>query len=181
MVLVMMLAGMFAIPAPGADDPPPITRKDLQDSSNNLKQIGLAIINSADSNRGLMPTDITDKDGKALLSWRVAILPQLGEQKLYDQFHQDEPWDSPHNRALLKQIPKVFTPAEEDSSKVRAVGMTSMLRPVGPGTLFDPAVEEFTVFEIPTAGAAVRQILGRPGEIWGAESATDKLIVIRLD
>jgi virginiamycin B lyase len=25
----------------------------------------------------------------------------------------------------------------------------------------------------------VRQILGRPGEIWGAESATDKLVVIR--
>jgi virginiamycin B lyase len=47
--------------------------------------------------------------------------------------------------------------------------------------LFDPATEEFTVFEIPSAEAAVRQILGRPGEIWGAESATDKLIVIRTD
>ncbi|HJS29574.1 MAG TPA: hypothetical protein VJ768_08125, partial [Anaerolineales bacterium] len=47
--------------------------------------------------------------------------------------------------------------------------------------LFDSATEEFTVFEIPSAEAAVRQILGRPGEIWGAESATDKLIVIRID
>lgn len=44
---------------------------------------------------------------------------------------------------------------------------------------FDPAQETFQLFPIPTDGAAVRQILGRQGEIWGAESATDKLIVIR--
>jgi virginiamycin B lyase len=44
---------------------------------------------------------------------------------------------------------------------------------------FDPATEGFTVFELPSSGAAVRQILGRPGEIWGAESAVDKLVVIR--
>ena len=39
------------------------------------------------------------------------------------------------------------------------------------GTLHGPA--------LPTAGAAVRQLLGREGEVWGAESATDKLIVFR--
>ena len=44
---------------------------------------------------------------------------------------------------------------------------------------FDPTLELFTVFELPSPNAAVRQLLGRPGEIWGAESATDKLVVIR--
>ena len=44
---------------------------------------------------------------------------------------------------------------------------------------FDPTSETFTVLELPSPGAAVRQILGRPGEIWGAESAVDKLVVIR--
>ena len=44
---------------------------------------------------------------------------------------------------------------------------------------FDPTSEEFTVFELTSPNASVRQILGRPGEIWGAESAVDKLIVIR--
>lgn len=44
---------------------------------------------------------------------------------------------------------------------------------------FDPAKETFEVIPIPSAGAAVRQMLGRPGEIWGAESGTDKLIVLR--
>jgi virginiamycin B lyase len=44
---------------------------------------------------------------------------------------------------------------------------------------FDPIVEQFTLYELPTPNAAVRQILGRPGEVWGAESGTDKLVVIR--
>jgi virginiamycin B lyase len=46
---------------------------------------------------------------------------------------------------------------------------------------FDPAAETFTTFELPSPGAAVRQILGRPGEIWGAESAVDKIVVIRTE
>ena len=45
---------------------------------------------------------------------------------------------------------------------------------------FDPNTEAFTVFELPSPNAAVRQILGRPGEIWGAESGADKLVVIRI-
>jgi virginiamycin B lyase len=44
---------------------------------------------------------------------------------------------------------------------------------------FDPASETFTAFELPSPEAAVRQILGRPGEIWGAESAVDKIVLIR--
>ena len=45
---------------------------------------------------------------------------------------------------------------------------------------FDPASETFTTFKLPSPEAAVRQILGRPGEIWGAESAVDKIVVIRI-
>lgn len=44
---------------------------------------------------------------------------------------------------------------------------------------FDPTGETFEVFALPSPGANVRQILGRPGEVWGAESGTDKLVVIR--
>ncbi len=45
---------------------------------------------------------------------------------------------------------------------------------------FDPASESFEVFILPSSPANVRQILGRPGEVWGAESGTDKLVVIRI-
>jgi hypothetical protein len=57
---------------------------------------------------GQMPG--TFRAGRALLSWRVAILPFLGENELYNQFHLNESWDSPHNLKLLKKMPKVFAP-----------------------------------------------------------------------
>ncbi len=44
---------------------------------------------------------------------------------------------------------------------------------------FNPVTQLFTTFVIPSANASVRQLLGRPGEVWGAESGTDKLVVIR--
>jgi virginiamycin B lyase len=44
---------------------------------------------------------------------------------------------------------------------------------------FDPGTETFTTFELPSERGEVRQILGRPGEVWGAESAADQLVVIR--
>jgi virginiamycin B lyase len=43
---------------------------------------------------------------------------------------------------------------------------------------FDPRTSRFTRFRLPSAGADVRQILGRRGEVWGAESGTDKLVVV---
>jgi len=43
---------------------------------------------------------------------------------------------------------------------------------------FDPTNASFTQVPLPSEDAAVRQILGRPGEVWGAESGTDKLVVV---
>ena len=54
------------------------------------------------------PAASHDKNGKPLLCWRVHILPYLGEEKLYKEFHLDEPWDSPHNKKLLSQMPKIY-------------------------------------------------------------------------
>ncbi len=44
---------------------------------------------------------------------------------------------------------------------------------------FDPATEKFESFPSNKRSAAVRQMLGRPGEAWGAESGTDRLVVVR--
>jgi virginiamycin B lyase len=44
---------------------------------------------------------------------------------------------------------------------------------------FDPATEKFDSFPSDKRGASVRQMLGRPGEAWGAESGTDRLVVVR--
>jgi virginiamycin B lyase len=44
---------------------------------------------------------------------------------------------------------------------------------------FDPRTQRFTQVRLPSAGANVRQLLGRRGELWGAESGVDKLVVVR--
>jgi RNA polymerase sigma factor (sigma-70 family) len=78
--------------------------------ANSLKQLALAMHNYHDQNKNLPPDAIYGKGGKALLSWRVAILPYLEQEALYKQFKLDEPWDSPHNKKLLAKMPKVFAP-----------------------------------------------------------------------
>lgn len=52
-----------------------------------------------------LPRNAQAADGKPLMSWRVELLPYLGYQAQYDQLRKDEPWDSPHNAAILKQVP----------------------------------------------------------------------------
>jgi virginiamycin B lyase len=44
---------------------------------------------------------------------------------------------------------------------------------------FDPPTKAFTSYPLPSKPSNVRQILGRPGEVWGAESAADALVRIR--
>ncbi len=77
-------------------------------SSNNLKQLGLAMHNYADTYNGMPDPAIRDADGKPLLSWRVAVLPFVEGAALYKQFRLDEPWDSEHNLALVEKMPAVF-------------------------------------------------------------------------
>lgn len=78
-------------------------------SKQALTDIGKALQQwSAEHGDAGLPGDSVSPDGEPLLSWRVHILPQLGEKELYDQFHLDEPWDSPHNKRLVDKIPKVY-------------------------------------------------------------------------
>jgi len=44
---------------------------------------------------------------------------------------------------------------------------------------FDPETEKFDVFPSDRRNANVRQILGRPGEVWAPESGADRLVVYR--
>lgn len=61
---------------------------------------------------------------------------------------------------------------EQDAVWVSDFGANALVR-------FDPASEAFEVLPLPSSPANVRQILGRPGEVWGAESGVDKLVVVR--
>jgi hypothetical protein len=107
-------------------------------AQNNLKQIGLGLHNYistynqpviyATGAKG-MPLK-NDKD-KPLLSWRVALLPYLGQEALYKQFKLDEPWDSASNKKLIEKMPKIY----ESVTKPGKAGYTHVQMVVGPGAM----------------------------------------------
>lgn len=86
----------------------PPTKAQLQKSANNLKQIALAMHNYHDTFGHLPQAAICDKNGKPLLSWRVAILPFIEQDHVYKKFKLDEPWDSPSNKKLLSLMPATY-------------------------------------------------------------------------
>ncbi len=70
--------------------------------------------------------------------------------------------------------PRVYAVYVDDQDMVWASewNHNAMLR-------FDPRTEKFDVLTMPRAGASIRQILGRPGEVWLAESGNETISVIR--
>jgi prepilin-type processing-associated H-X9-DG protein len=118
----------------------------------HLKRIGVAFHEYHDAHEHFPAPWLAGRDGKALLSWRVALLPHLGYKSLYDKFQLDEPWDSPHNRALLAEMPAEFACPQGPG---RWAGQTGYLVVVGPIT--EPGNVN-TPFE-PTRGVEIREIL----------------------
>jgi RNA polymerase sigma factor (sigma-70 family) len=104
-------------------------------SQNNLKQIGLAMHNYHDTFGRFPPQALTDKDGKPLLSWRVAILPFIEQDNLYRGFKLDEPWDSEHNKKLLGRMPQIYAPV---NAKTKEKYETFYQAFAGKGTVFEP-------------------------------------------
>ena len=106
-------------------------------STNNLKQIALAMHNYHSAHQAFPPAYLADKEGKPLLSWRVAILPYIGDPGLYEQFRLDQPWDSDHNKKLLAKMPQVFL--SPGSRHAQAQGKTSYMTGRGETTVFTGA------------------------------------------
>jgi hypothetical protein len=134
----------------------------LNESSNkgdveaNLIKIGIALGEYQEKNGHYPGPAILSKDGKPLLSWRVALLPFLGEKDLYNEFHLDEAWDSLHNKELIERMPKVFAhPAADDDSKE-----TFFRGVIGKGAFFDPEVKEgVTPAAIPDGSATTLAVV----------------------
>jgi hypothetical protein len=126
-------------PVVAADNPEDedllVQARNRMTSSNNLKLIGVAYHNMEAANAELPPPAIcSKKDGKPLLSWRVAMLPYLEQENLYRQFKLDEPWDSEHNKKLLPLMPRVYLVPRVGSQEP---GMTHYQAFVGPGAAWE--------------------------------------------
>jgi hypothetical protein len=142
LVLVAALFVLLPPISPAADEPEPRGKwprtkpADRDRSRNNLRQIVIAFHNFNDVYGGLPAAAIVDKAGKPLLSWRVAILPYIEEDKLYKEFRLNEPWDSKHNKKLLAKMPKIYAPTV--SEKPAKADHTYYQVFTGPDTPFNP-------------------------------------------
>ena len=139
------------------------TDAQAEHSRQNLTRSGAALDTALAANGSYPATASYDPQGKPLLSWRVHLLPHLGQQALYEEFHLDEPWDSEHNKKLIVRIPAVYrTPGQVFDGK------TMYLLATGAGTVFDgpdgPKAETITDGKDSTI-LAVEVFDGR-GEEW---------------
>lgn len=106
----------------------------LRDKSRNLRQIGGALLEYQKKHGSFPPSAAQptsfDANGRPYLSWRVHLLPFLGQQKLFEKFRLNEPWDSAHNKPLLAEMPAVYKPSADPTR-------TQLLAVVGKGTAYE--------------------------------------------
>jgi prepilin-type processing-associated H-X9-DG protein len=125
-------------------------------SVHRLKMLCLGMHNYHDTYKSFPAAWSTDASGKPLLSWRVQILPFVEQNKLYEQFHLDEPWDSEHNRKLIEKMPEVFgCPA---SKHPQEKGLSTYRVMSGEGTVF-PGHEGIPIKEIKDGTSNTIQIV----------------------
>jgi hypothetical protein len=89
-----------------------------------------------DAKGQLPPAVVHGPYGQPLHSWRVLLLPYIDGQDLYQQFHLDEPWDSPHNIALLPKMPATYAAPGSKASKVPPYHTVCHVF-IGKGTAFE--------------------------------------------
>lgn len=131
-------APTVAEPAPPAEvtpakaEPSPAAGKDQQarkEARQRLLKVALAI-HEFEAAHGSLPA------GTGGLSWRVQLLPYLGEQELYGRFNRTEAWDSPTNKPLVEKMPPVFAsagkPAPPGQTYLRSFAGESAIIPAPP-------------------------------------------------
>jgi prepilin-type processing-associated H-X9-DG protein len=139
LIVVICLLGIavIALMLPAAGAPREAGRR--FQCRNNLLQIGMAMRNYQQEYRCFPPAFILDESGRPKHSWRVLILPFLGEDSLYKQYELDEPWNGPHNKALAARMPEIYRcpTYAHDLGGEAVTSLTSYAMIVGPHAISD--------------------------------------------
>jgi hypothetical protein len=94
-------------------------------------QISLAVLMYENVNGSFPPAYIADKNGKPMHSWRVLILPYIGQASLYKAYNFAEPWDGPTNKKLLSSRSPIFACPADPTANAPGATQTSYLAVVG--------------------------------------------------
>ena len=177
LIVLLIVGGVFALALPCLAGMLLPAIKSVQQTThrlqcmNNLRSIGLGMMSYESSRGHLPPAHTTDKQGRPLLSWRVMLLPYLDQQNLYKRFHLDEPWDSPHNLPLAREMPPFYRcPARPEMQP----GYTPYMVIVGPHTAF-PGKEGIHLTEISDGQSKTILVVETqgPGVSWTAPQDLD--------
>jgi len=122
-------------PSPATQIKPKLSEPEAQKEADaRLKRLVLGFWEYWEEHKTFPPAALVNKNGKALLSWRVLLLPYLREEILFREFKLTEPWDSPHNHKLLSKVPAVFQPTWGDDAQASGTPWQVF---TGPKTLFE--------------------------------------------
>lgn len=122
---------------------------------DKLRDIMIALHNYYDANKMFPDIGPLKDKGNPGLSWRVHILPYVGEAALYEKFKLDEPWDSEHNKQLIPLLPEVFVVKGGETAK----GKTRIVMPRGRDFFAKPFVRNQAAKPTEKIGRQFREIL----------------------
>lgn len=111
-----------------------LTGSQFESVEDQLRQLTLALFNHHSAFKSLPGPEGSSEHVGSGLSWRVRLLPFLGHQDLYREFHLKEPWDSPHNRQLIAKMPIIFLTL--GSQHRRSSGLSTYRLSAGEGRFF---------------------------------------------
>jgi hypothetical protein len=110
---------------------------EASETASKLRELGVKLDQHRVKHESF-PGDSYDATGKPLLSWRVHLLPLLNRADLHKKFKLDEPWDSPANRAFLKEMPGEYATG---ASRTKAGNEKTYFRGFsGPGAMFERVI-----------------------------------------
>lgn len=125
-------------------------------SINNLQAVAKALDAYAEVHGAYPPAYTVDAQGIPMHSWRVLILPFLGEEELFANIDLDSSWNSITNQEFYYNAPRVYTHPNSTGPQGTSVyqllvgnqGIFKGSTSIGPGQVIDSPRKTILVVEV---------------------------------